>query len=70
MRCIVLSVASLYLPSFSILSHERHDSGGKNFNVCNNGYSALGPVWQEPEPGQATGMALIRFILDKFFGVI
>jgi len=32
----------------------------------NNGYSALGPVWQEPEPSQANGMALIRCILGKF----
>ena len=35
-----------------------------------NGYSALGPVWQEPEPSQATGMALIRCILGKFLGVV
>jgi hypothetical protein len=36
----------------------------------NNGYSALEPVWQEPEPSQATGMALIRCILGKFLGVV
>jgi len=35
----------------------------------NNGYSAFGPVWQEPEPSQANGMALIRCILGKFLGV-
>jgi hypothetical protein len=35
-----------------------------------NGYSALGPVWQEPEPSQATGMDLIRCILGKFLGVV
>ena len=38
--------------------------------IINNGYSALGPVWQEPEPSQATGMALIRCILGKFLGVV
>jgi hypothetical protein len=38
--------------------------------INNNGYSALGPVWQEPEPSQATGMALIRCILGKFLGVV
>jgi hypothetical protein len=32
-------------------------------------YSALGPVWQEPEPSQATGVALIYCILGKFLGV-
>jgi hypothetical protein len=36
----------------------------------NNGYWALGPVWQEPEPSQATGMALICCILGKFLGVV
>ena len=36
----------------------------------NNGYSALGPVWQEPEPSQANGMALIRCILGKFLGIV
>jgi hypothetical protein len=35
----------------------------------NNEYSALGPVWQEPEPSQATSMALIRCILGTFLGV-
>jgi hypothetical protein len=34
----------------------------------NNGYSALGSVWQEPEPSQATGMALVCCILGKFLG--
>jgi len=29
-------------------------------------YSALGLVWAEPEPSQATGMALVRCILGKF----
>jgi hypothetical protein len=29
----------------------------------------FGPVWQEPEPSQATGMALARCILGKFLGV-
>ena len=43
------------------------DFTGNNNN--NNGYSALGPVWQEPEPSQATGMAAIRCILAKFLGV-
>jgi hypothetical protein len=33
-------------------------------------YSALGPIWQEPEPSQATGMALVRWILGKFLGVV
>jgi hypothetical protein len=36
----------------------------------NNGYSALGPVWQKPEPSQVTGMALVRCILGKFLGVV
>ena len=36
----------------------------------NKGYSALGPVWQEPDPIQATGMAPIRCILAKFLGVV
>ena len=35
-----------------------------------NGYSALGPVSQEPEPSQTTGMALIHCILGKFYGVV
>ena len=39
------------------------------YNNNNNGHSALGPVGQEPEPSQATGMAPIRFILGKFLGV-
>jgi hypothetical protein len=30
----------------------------------------LGQFWQEPEPSQATGMALARRILGKFLGVI
>jgi hypothetical protein len=32
-------------------------------------YSALGPGWQEPEPNQATGMALVRCVLGRFLGV-
>ena len=32
-------------------------------------YSALRPVQQEPEPSQATGMAMARCILGKFLGV-
>ena len=32
-------------------------------------YSALRPVQQEPEPSQATGMALARCILGRFLGV-
>ena len=32
-------------------------------------YSALRPVQQEPEPSQATGMALARCILGKFLGI-
>jgi len=36
----------------------------------NNGYSALGPVWQEPECSQATGMAPIHCNLGKFLGVV
>jgi hypothetical protein len=38
-------------------------------NNNNNRYSALGPVWQEPEPSQATGMALIHCNLGKFLEV-
>jgi hypothetical protein len=30
----------------------------------------LGRFWQEPEPSQATGMALVRCILGKFLGVV
>jgi hypothetical protein len=30
----------------------------------------LGRFWQEPEPNQATGMALARYILGKFLGVV
>jgi hypothetical protein len=29
----------------------------------------FGPVWQEPEPSQATGMALARCILGKYLVV-
>jgi hypothetical protein len=29
----------------------------------------FGPVWQEPEPNQATGMALVRCVPGKFIGV-
>ena len=36
----------------------------------NNEYSALGPVWQEPEPSPATSMAPICCILGKFLGVV
>jgi hypothetical protein len=39
-------------------------------NNNNNGYSALGPISQEPEPSQATGMTLIHCILGKFLGVV
>jgi hypothetical protein len=30
----------------------------------------LGQSWQEPEPSQATAMALARCILGKFLGVV
>jgi hypothetical protein len=30
----------------------------------------LGRFWQEPEPSQATGMALVHCSLGKFFGVV
>jgi hypothetical protein len=30
----------------------------------------LGRFWQEPEPNQATGIALERCILGKFLGVV
>jgi hypothetical protein len=30
----------------------------------------LGRFWQEPEPRQATGMALARCILGQFLGVV
>ena len=36
----------------------------------NNGYSALGSVWQEPGPSWATGMALISCILGNFLRVV
>ena len=31
---------------------------------------ALGLVWQEPEPSQATGIALVGCILGKFLGLV
>jgi hypothetical protein len=34
------------------------------------GIQPLGMFWQEPEPSQATGMALARCILGKFLGVV
>jgi hypothetical protein len=30
----------------------------------------LGQFWQQPEPSQATGMALVHCILGKFLGVV
>jgi len=30
----------------------------------------LGEFWQEPEPSQATGMALVRCILGRFLGIV
>jgi hypothetical protein len=33
-------------------------------------FSLLGYSGQEPEPSQATGMALVRCILGKFSGVV
>jgi hypothetical protein len=30
----------------------------------------LGRFWQEPEPSQTTGMALVRCVLGKFLGVV
>ena len=41
-----------------------------NNNNNNNVYSVLGPVWREPEPSQANGIALIRWILGKFLRVV
>jgi hypothetical protein len=35
-----------------------------------NSIQPLGRFWQEPEPSQATGMALARCILGKFLGVV
>jgi hypothetical protein len=34
------------------------------------GIQPKGQFRQEPEPSQATGMALVRCILDKFLGVV
>jgi hypothetical protein len=34
------------------------------------GIQPLGRFWQEPEPSQATGMALARCILGRFLGVV
>ena len=34
------------------------------------GIQPLGQFGQEPEPSQATGMALVRCILGKFLGVV
>jgi hypothetical protein len=36
----------------------------------NNAHSALGLVWQEPEPSQVIGMAPLHCILGKFLGVV
>ena len=33
------------------------------------GIQLEGPFWQEPEPSQATGMALAHCILGRFLGV-
>jgi hypothetical protein len=38
-------------------------------NVIIISVQPFGPVWQEPEPIQATGMTLIRCVLGKFLGV-
>jgi hypothetical protein len=43
---------------------------GLVINNNNNGYSSLGPVWQEPELSQTTGVAPICYILGKFLGVV
>jgi hypothetical protein len=60
--------------TFGAITDDRavsHNTRRPKFNNNNNnGYSALGSVWQEPEPSQATGMALVRCILGKFFGVV
>jgi len=38
-------------------------------NCLNNNNNNNGLVWQEPDPSQATGMALIHCILGNFLGV-
>jgi len=43
---------------------------GLNNNNNNNNIQPLGQFGQEPEPSQATGMALVRCILGKFLGVV
>ena len=35
-----------------------------------NSIQPLGQFWQEPEPSQATSMALVRCILGNFLGVV
>ena len=50
--------------------HARRGVHNNNNNNNNNGYSTLGLVWQEPEPSQATGMALVRCILGKLLRVV
>jgi hypothetical protein len=48
----------------------------ENTHVASNGtviiisIEPLGRFWQEPEPSQATGMALVRCVLGKFLGVV
>ena len=63
----------LYLTTHN--THTRQTSMppvGKKTTVKNNnnGYSALGPVWQESETRQTTDVAPIRCILGKFLAVV
>ena len=41
-----------------------------NYNIIIIGIQPLGRSGQRPELSQATGMALVRCILGKFFGVV
>jgi hypothetical protein len=50
-----------------LLRSARRQLRGDNWLIS---IQPLGRFWQEPEPSQATGMALARCILGKFLGVV
>jgi hypothetical protein len=46
----------------------QNSTKGKIFIIIS--IQPLGLFWREPEPSQATGMDLVRWILGKFLGVV
>jgi len=54
------------LGKLSRIEHYHSSNGPSSFIL--HWYSALRPVWKEPEPSQTTGMALARCILGNFLG--